>query len=163
MFESFFEFFKKIKCKNEKCGNPNSLKIVELTRFEIPKNTPLSDQSQATLGILKVDNDEICYTLEPPWRNNGKDSCIPTNEYICTRYSSLKHPNSWLVNDVPNRSYILFHTGNTELDSLGCILLGLKTGYIDKRRAVLESQKAYKKFQNLMKGIKKFKLIIKEK
>ena len=52
--------------------------------------------------------------------------------------------------DVPGRSEIKIHIGNTSGDVSGCIAIGDKLGFIDKELAVLNSRKAFKKFMALM-------------
>lgn len=68
----------------------------------------------------------MCYTEELPWLDNEQGvSCIPDGMYECTRHNSPDHPNTWQVNNVPNRTEVLIHTGNTMKDTKGCILVGL--------------------------------------
>ena len=54
------------------------------------------------------------------------------------------------VLDVPDRSLILFHAGNTISDSRGCILLGERVGALGEKRAVLNSREAVKKFMDTL-------------
>lgn len=87
-----------------------------------------SDDKQ-TLGKLEVFDKGRkvfeCKTLELDWQNNKRQqSCIPTGEYKVTPRKSAKYGSHFLVNDVPNRSYILIHHGNYHKDILGCILVG---------------------------------------
>jgi len=61
-----------------------------------------------------------------PWKENQKKiSCIPECTYkaIATRRSSNGHYAIWLV-DVPGRSEIMFHIGNSVKDIEGCIAPG---------------------------------------
>ena len=70
-----------------------------------------------TYGVLMAKSQPpFAVTYELPWRDNQKSiSCIPAGEYICRRYSSEKYKDTFEVTDVPGRSYILFHVGNTAL------------------------------------------------
>lgn len=80
---------------------------------------------KGTIGILVINNELFCNTLELPWKNNERQiSCIPAGTYTCKRWYSPSFGWTYLVLDVPNRSYIEFHTGNTIKDTKGCILLG---------------------------------------
>lgn len=80
-----------------------------------------------TFGILTHENRPLCMTLEPLWRGNQKNlSCIPPGNYVCTKHNGEKFKNVWRLLDVPGRSDILIHSGNTvSKDTQGCILVGL--------------------------------------
>lgn len=84
---------------------------------------------QVTIGKLLDGDKLVCYTLELPWRENAKNvSCIPTGLYEVIPHESPKFGECFLVNDVPGRSAILFHAGNTTSDTKGCILVGDSLG-----------------------------------
>ncbi len=97
----------------------------------------------ATLGSLIIGG-RWFRTLEPPWQDNRtNESCIPAGEYECSfveRSASGKFRNVWWVRDVPGRSGILLHSGNTVSASRGCALLGLYRGWIAGQPAVLNSR-----------------------
>jgi hypothetical protein len=83
----------------------------------------------STLGVLFVNGERMCDTLELPWKNNQKSiSCIPAGEYSVrlrpARQSATRNYLHLLVQDVKDRSYILFHKGNTAEDTRGCVLVG---------------------------------------
>jgi hypothetical protein len=72
-----------------------------------------------------------CVSLEPP--AHGEHPCIPAGEYICERrHSAAHHGIVFGVLDVPGRSDIEIHVGNLPCDTLGCILLGLDFGHVEK-------------------------------
>ena len=84
---------------------------------------------ESTIGELFVNGERFCDTLELPYRDNQRSiSCIPTGEYkVRLRYareSATRNYLHLLVQDVKDRSYILFHRGNTAKDTRGCILVG---------------------------------------
>ena len=114
--------------------------------------------SNATIGILfNPENQWEVITLENPWRNNGPDSSIPTGIYKCSRVNSPKFGNTFEVCEVSGRTHILFHAGNTEVDTLGCILLGMtRTSEI----AIGRSREAFERFLNYTNGIDEFELEI---
>lgn len=110
------------------------------------------------------------FTLELPWRNNQPCiSCIPPGTYICRLVKSPKFGMVFQVLDVEGRTHILHHSGNFAGDKekgfrthvLGCILHGLKRGYIDGQQAVLLSRNAMRKLHKAL-GNRQFKLTIKE-
>jgi hypothetical protein len=87
---------------------------LELIRKYLPKGTN---------GEILVDGVRVCSSIELPWANNQRRiSCIPEGQYQLTKRYSLRFGWHLLVNDVPNRSYILIHAYNDALkESKGCI------------------------------------------
>ena len=86
----------------------------------------------STIGELFLNGEKMCDTLELPYRDNQRSiSCIPTGQYkVRLRYpreSATRDYLHLLVQDVKDRSYILFHRGNSAKDTRGCILVGLGT------------------------------------
>lgn len=125
------------------------------------------DDDRVTLGMLKiydegyeVEHDPI-FTLENPLRQTTKDNRIPSGRYECVPYNGTKYKDVYLVQNVPGRSAILFHWGNWEEDTEGCIILGSKAGMLKSRPAVMNSMNCFKKFRELI-GREKFILEIKE-
>lgn len=109
---------------------------------------------KVTLGYLKADgqNHDPFYTLELPWKQNRRQiSCIPTGVYRCVPHNGTLFKDVYRLEDVPNRQSILIHSGNTVDDIQGCILLGLSTGHMQDKPAVLESRDAIKSFHDLVK------------
>jgi len=112
------------------------LKVVKFISPTISKNSNInllilrdtfSDES--TIGELFLNGERFCDTLELPYRDNQRSiSCIPVGEYkVRLRYpreSATRNYLHLLVQDVKDRSYILFHRGNTAKDTRGCILVG---------------------------------------
>ena len=85
---------------------------------------------ESTIGELFLNGERICDTLENPWQDNERNfSCIPEGNYKVRlrlpRESATREYIHLLVQDVPNRDWILFHRGNTAKDTSGCILVGL--------------------------------------
>ena len=73
-------------------------------------------------------------TLELPWNNNRRNiSCVPTGQYLLEPFSSDAHPDTyklWTMShqEVPGRTDILIHVGNTINDTAGCVLVGYGLG-----------------------------------
>ena len=102
--------------------------------------------SKSTIGKLYCNGEFIAHTLELPWKDNQKSvSCIPEGRYRCrvrlARESATRDYVHLLVQDVPNRSYILFHYGNFPSDTRGCILTG--THRAQSPDKILESRMAH--------------------
>lgn len=79
----------------------------------------------STTGELSIDGKPFCWTLELPNKDGLHGSCIPQGTYLVTAQMSPRFGRSMPhLQDVPNRSSILIHWGNTAEDTEGCILLG---------------------------------------
>lgn len=90
-------------------------------------------------GILSLNEQFICFTIELPWRDNKRNvSCIPEGQYELRPRYSPKFKNHLELQEVPNRSFILFHPANSALKDLrGCIgpvkqLTGIGRGIYSK-------------------------------
>ena len=84
---------------------------------------------ESTIGELFLNGERMCDTLENPYINNERNiSCIPEGEYKVrlrvARESASRNYLHLLVQDVPDRDWILFHRGNSAKDTSGCILVG---------------------------------------
>lgn len=117
----------------------------------------------ATIGVLNVEawTDKPIFTLENPKRATSKDDRIPAGAYQCVPYSGTKYKNVYHIKDVPGRSAILIHWGNTEKDTEGCILLGNRVGEINGQPAVLDSKNCFKRFRELI-GDNEFTLVVED-
>lgn len=124
--------------------------------------------NKATVGTLTVDNIEVCNTLEDVDRGLKQtdtldsiqkikvqdQTAIPTGRYqviidMSTRFKKLM-PH---ILDVPGFAGIRIHSGNTDADTDGCILLGTR----DKSNPdfVSNSRDAFAKFYpKLQQGLK---------
>ena len=119
--------------------------------------------SDGTFGVLFDEDIPFCLTLEREWNDNKRgESCIPTGLYVCRRVQSPKFGDTFEVCDVPGRSYILFHIGNIEDDSHGCILVGEMYEKLKGKIAVLASGKGYKEFKQRTHFLVEFELEIKD-
>ena len=112
-----------------------------------------------TIGMMDVYEDDVFVfavaILEQEWNNNAiGNSCIPEGGYVVKSWDSEKHPNSFIVEGTEPRTAILFHKGNYNWHSQGCLLPGLyhkdinKDGYID----VAQSGLAMIKLNELCRG-----------
>lgn len=120
----------------------------------------ISSQADSTNGILYIDDEFACYTLEDEQRKikvKG-ETAIPLGIYEIqfrtvggfhdrykTKFASI-HKGMLELQDVPNFQYILIHCGNTDEHTAGCILVGdsqennvlLKDGFIGKSNQAYE-------------------------
>ncbi len=76
-----------------------------------------------TNGIITINGNIICYTIELPWKNNTpRISCIPEGSYELVKRFSKKFKHHLLLKEVEDRSLILIHPANNALKELrGCI------------------------------------------
>lgn len=111
---------------------------------------------KGTFGVLSINDIPFCVTLEETWLDNQNQiSCIPAGKYDVIAYSGTKYKNVWLVQEVPNRSAILIHWGNTEKNTAGCLLMGSE---FDGQGGILGSMKAIDRLRKVLP--KKFELEI---
>jgi|TARA_R110000824_G_scaffold4858_1_gene22932 hypothetical protein len=122
---------------------------------------------ESVIGKLYLNGEFISYTLELAWNNNQKSiSCVPRGVYDCkvrlAKDSASRNYDHLILEDVPNRSYILFHRGNSSKDSKGCILTGMMKGdnviYQSKTAHTLLMDKIFKE-----KLDRKIELVIKNR
>ena len=120
----------------------------------------------STIGKLFINGEFFCDTLENPYINNERNiSCIPAGVYKVrlrlARESATRDYLHLLVQEVPNRSYILFHRGNTAKDTRGCILVGQSREQDRVNNSRLAMDLIVKEIVNL--GGENINLIIKNK
>lgn len=127
--------------------------MIHLTRFAL-----LEDR---TMGRLQC-GDKYFWSVEKPWKNNEPFvSCIPAGSYKMARRDSPKFgPGTWEILDVPGRSHILIHVGNTANDVVGCISLG--TSLFTSCEGVQNSRKAIKEFDALTQNYEELEIVITE-
>ena len=121
---------------------------------------------ESTIGELFLNDERMCDTLELPYKDNQRSvSCIPTGSYkVRMRYpreSATRDYLHLLVQEVKDRSYILFHRGNSAKDSRGCILVGQGSQQDIVQNSALAMDLLMKEIINL--GGTNINLIIKNK
>lgn len=100
-----------------------------------------------TTGVLYGNSGRpIAFTLEDPIvARPGSKPCIPYGEYpvvlaMSSRYNRIMPR----LEHVPGRSGILIHTGNTEKDTTGCILVGTQRKNVKNvAQYLIDSRKAF--------------------
>ena len=95
-----------------------------------------------TFGVFKnFEGKPFAVTLEPAWLNNLVDnSCIPSGDYLCKRVDSPKYGDTFEITGVPGRTHVLFHWGNLEKNTKGCVLVAEKFGILGSDTAILQSR-----------------------
>jgi len=121
---------------------------------------------QSIIGRLYLNEEYVCDTLENPYINNERNiSCIPTGSYEVSlrtpRESATRDYLHLIVQEVPDRSFILFHRGNKPEHTQGCILVGFNNeqDFVSKSKYAMDF--LMRRILNL--GGENIKLLIKNK
>lgn len=91
---------------------------------------------------------------------------VPAGKYTCVRgqHKLKSTPTTFTtfeITGVPGHSGILFHPGNFDGDSEGCILLGVAVALDAKAQPMLvNSRRAFEAFMELQGGLDSFELIV---
>lgn len=136
----------------------------------------LADDRGPVLGLA---------TLEEEWLDNETNiSCIPNGTYLCRRtvyHKKQRNRDPWWsqfdyqtfeITGVDGRDRLLFHIGNTEEDTQGCVILGTDAGQFEVedeegggrmvKRGVAHSKTAFKMFMDALRGIDEFTLVVRD-
>lgn len=132
--------------------------------------TRLEYLSSGIFGTLSTDDGVlICQTLEhsypvciPSSIQASYAPKLPKGIYTCLRgehlLKGMAHPFiTFEVTGVPGHTGILFHRGNLNADSEGCILLGMER---ESNVEVLGSKIAFNTFLNLLGSVETFQLTV---
>lgn len=126
----------------------------------------IAKKAKYTIGKLYINDRYFCDTLEDTDRGLTQsmteqqigskkvygETAIPTGTYrIIISYSNKFKKQMPLLLNVPGFAGIRIHSGNTEKDSLGCILVG-KNKAVGK---VLESRDTYSKLFSILQEANK--------
>ncbi len=121
----------------------------------------------ATYGALVYGDTPFAVTLERPWKGNERNvSCIPGGPlsspvvYQCARVKSPRFGVTFEVLNVPKRSEILFHRGNIDDDTHGCIIVGEAFNPILGKPGVTDSGHAFAELLGLMRLVDRFQLSV---
>ena len=111
-----------------------------------------------TLGKLYVDGAFFCDVLEDAVRKEKikGETAIPAGAYdvILTMSNRFKKVLPLLLN-VPNYEGVRIHSGNTQADTEGCLLVGVRTA-----TSVKDSRVTMTKLMAVLKPAKKISIVI---
>jgi hypothetical protein len=113
-----------------------------------------TDNNFGTFGVLKWEHKPAPFalSLEDPWKNNATNiSCIPDGRYIAKIFDSPTHGLTYRLEDVPGRTYILFHKGNTHINTQGCILIGEEYSFLNGIPSIASSAKGWREFADTLR------------
>lgn len=106
----------------------------------------------STIGELYVNGEFLAFTLEDPIRAKkvDGDTAIPAGNYrVQLTYSERFKKILPILLDVPGFSGIRIHAGNTNKDTLGCLLVGK----VRKPDCIEQSQKALFELMQILKDV----------
>lgn len=96
-----------------------------------------------TIGKLFIDGVYECYTLEREVTQRDRKPAIPEGSYkVIIDHSNRFGKDMPHVLDVPGYEGIRIHSGNTDADTEGCILVGITwagTDFIGRSRDAFDS------------------------
>lgn len=115
-------------------------------------------------SVLLTDFDfQIAVTLEHSYLNevSGFLPKIPDGTFLCVRglhqLSNMKEPfETFEIMGVPGHTKLLFHAGNFNKDSEGCVLLGEKI----QSNMITNSRLTFDKFMKLQDNVESFGLTV---
>ena len=113
----------------------------------------LENSSQGFIGVMMADSVIFCFTLEKD------DTFLKPGSYHCQRFHGTKWPDTFEI-VVPGHTAVLFHAGNVEADTQGCVLLGATTGKLKGERAVLNSGETFRNFLKMTEKVNFFTLFV---
>lgn len=114
-------------------------------------------------GVMLLDGACFGTTLERPDLGNAENvSCIPAGAYKAKVVNSPHNGRCVELIDVPNRTHIQIHVGNTAVDTTGCILAGSGYGDFGAAKAVTGSRMALDKLLRRLIGVADITVEIRE-
>ena len=127
--------------------------MTEAVRLEIRTERVQDDGCFSTLfwdGLPFAVSAEHTFEDGRPVLENG--------EYWCTRSQYHKGGYETFEIHVKGHDRILFHIGNTEEDSRGCVLIGKAFGIVRGKSAVVDSKGGFAEFMGLTAALSAFKM-----
>jgi hypothetical protein len=126
-------------------------------------------RADGVFGELRdMAGDVVVYTLQHSYADSfgGFQVKIPDGVYQCVRgfhqLEGMTEPfETFEVTNVPGHAGILFHVGNFNSDSTGCVLVGMGLATISDQQALSQSKIAFQKFMGLQNAINNFTLTVK--
>lgn len=129
----------------------------------------LTRQEKKDTGIFSIlrdyDGNIIAYTIEHAYQDsdgnwqpkvyNGTFKCVRGQHRLASMTEDFT---TFEITGVVNHSNILYHPGNTEQDSEGCILLGAER----QGNYILHSKDTFVKFMQLQDGVDQFNLTVQD-
>jgi len=121
----------------------------------------VAHKPQGVAGVLKCHGWPFAVTLEHSYE--GDRPKIPTGLWRCKRtwFNRGSYP-TYEVMAVPGHSRLLFHRGNTEEDSDGCILVAESFGLLNGTPGILSSSNGFAEFMQMAAARQEFWMLVRE-
>lgn len=109
-------------------------------------------------GVLLADGRPFAVTVERTFENNR--TVLENGQYHCERsvYHRGGYPTFEIM--VDGHSRVLFHKGNVEIDSEGCVLVAESFGVMNGQAAISDSKGGFAEFWELTKAMSSFVLTV---
>lgn len=123
-------------------------------------------KSTGIFGSLASADEIVAVTLEHAFQNGDLWlPAIPEGVYTCQRgmhqLEGMKEPfETFEIMNVPGHTGILFHVGNYNRDSSGCVLLGSMIISDSAGDMITGSSKTFQKFMQLQAPVEMFQLTV---
>ena len=134
--------------------------------FSLKRVTDFSKRDDGVISVFEDEGQAFCLGVE------NKDYLIDPGEYTCKRVQSPRFGDTFEICNVKGKTHVLFHWGNSEEDSLACVILGeiLDTIFSKKegrkKIAILSSKttvgQGFLEFLARTRGLTEFKLLVME-
>lgn len=117
------------------------------------------------VGTLSNDEgDQVAVTLEHSYNGRPK---LPAGQYLCVRgmhqlHSTPEPFETFEITGVPEHMGILFHWGNWNDDSNGCVLLGRAVCGSEKGTMITSSRATFARFMLDLDGVDTFTLTVED-
>lgn len=111
-----------------------------------------------TLGLLFIDDKHFAFTCEDRVRPDGEkvmhETAIPAGTYKVIMTMSQRFGKVMpLLVDVPNFTGIRIHSGNTDKDTSGCILVGYSVSVIGDKPLTNSGMAVYEIYRQIQLAI----------
>ena len=111
-------------------------------------------------GVLLCRDIPFAVTMERTYDDLHRAVKIPPGMYNCTRSRYFRGGYDTFEIHVPGHSRILFHKGNWETDSEGCVLIGESFARLKDKEAIADSSGGFGEFMALAQGVDSFSLTV---
>lgn len=109
-------------------------------------------------SVMLVDGRPFAVTCERTFDNLRP--VIGNGIYRCAKTAFTRGGYSTFEIKLPGHTRVLFHRGNVELDSEGCVLIGSSFGLIGGVTAIQDSKDGFYAFWNLASAVDEFDLVV---